>query len=534
MPSSHRFFIVVLLTVPLGLGLGCGDATTEPPAPPESRPEASTPSSAFELPSPDLSAMDEQVARQLSDARRTVVEAQTAGALDAEGLGRLADLYHAYELLDAAETVYAESERLDPEAYRWPYARGLVAQRQGRFEVARDAYFRAYQRLPGQEASPEGIAAAWRLGRVLRETRDLEQAERFLKDAARSPSCPAALFELGQVALAADRPADAEVFFKQTLSRQDDAAQVFFPLGQALRMQGKNTEAKTYLDLAAGREVSVGGRAFCADPVDSALGQLSTGTAAWITRGQHARFAGDLPGAITAFRQAVASDPEDAVAHQALAKGLAESGDWQAAEAHFRKAAELSPESPFLANDLTTALLRLGRLEEAREQSEDILRKHPDFVPALLSASRVDKAEGRFETALGFLNRAAELRDETCGLVLESADLNARLGRFGEAAEALERCAKLETLATERRIHAAMALGRLGFPARALEPLSLIIRTEENPKVKAQALLGLGGLVLQSGDRSGAVEILQDALDLDPDLKPARLALQRLQAEQND
>lgn len=480
--------------------------------------------------------MDPQVARQLDDARAKAASAVASGAVDAEKLGGLADLYHAYELLEAAEILYAEAERLEPTAFRPAYMRGLVAYRQGRFEPARDAFRRAYEHLPEvDETSAERLATAWRLGQALRATRQPALATTFLNEAATSELCPAALFELGQLALEEDRPADAELFFKRVLSLQDDAAQVYFPLGQALRLQDKQDEARLYLDLAAGRERSVGGRAVCRDPLDASIGMLSTGSAAWITRGQHARFAGDSAGALTAFRRAVELAPDDPVAHQALAKGLAESGDWAAAEAELARALELEPDSPFLANDLATAALRLGKTTAARRLVETLLERRPSFGPALLTASRVDKAEGRFESALERLTQAAELRGEPCRTVLEKVDLLARLSRLDAARDELRQCLQRPSLAPTEGLRLAVALGRLGEAPAAFRYLVDVTESEAPPGVKAQAYFGLGGLLLQAGRRREAIESLRRATELDPSLEAAQVALQQLSgSHQND
>lgn len=516
------------------LGLGC-QTSQEPAATANAGTEESEPG--FEIPKPDLSSMDPQVARQLSDARRVATDAAADGNLDAETLGNLGDLFHAYELLDAAETVYAEAERLDPSSHRRAYMRGLVAFRQGRFETARDAFQRAYGYLPAttEAAAPERIATAWRLGQALRETRDLESATQRLQEAAASDQCPAAIFELGRIALEDDRPADAEQLFKRVLNLQEDAAQAYFPLGQALRLQDKLEEARTYLDLASERERSVGGRALCRDPLDAAIGSLSTGPTAWITRGQHARFAGDLEGALTAFRRAVELAPDDPIAHQALAKGFAETGDWAAAEDELRRALELQPDSPSLATDLATASLHLGKTSDARRTVEEVLDRRPDFAPALLIASRVDKAEGRFEPALERLIRASELRGETCRSALEKVDLLARLGRLDDARSELRACLQQPSLASGEGLRLAVALGRLGEASTARAYLTRLTQEEEAPGLKAQAYFGLAGLDLQAGEPKGAIELLQRAVDADPTFRPAQAALQQLTARlQND
>ena len=489
-------------------------------------------------PDPDLTTMDPQVARQLSDARQKIADSAPSELTD-QRLGDLAKLYHAYDLLEAADQLYRQAEAKNPEASEWSYYRAMVAERQGRFDDAAKSYESAHRHLSEEpEYQALRTATAWRLGRALRSTPDADQASAWLEKAARegSNSCPASRFELGQIALEEDRPAEAVDHFRKVLEIQPDAEQAYFPLGRALRASGQSEESETYLALAANREVSVGGRAFCLDPLDAALGELSTGAAAWITRGQHARFAGDSKGAMTAFHEAVRLAPEDPIAHQALAKGAAEMGDWAQAVRHFRKAAELDPGSPSLTNDLAVSLLGSGEPAEALVLVEDLLNRFPFFVPALSTSARIKTTQGDLQGALTLLDRALEISDQS-SLRSRRAQLLGALGRQDEAVHELTKLLDEGSSANpSEHLRLAMTLGRLGGFDLSRHHFEQICRNPgAAPRIRAQAHLALAGLLLRDGHSDKAEDRLKEAIALDPSLQPAQAALREIQARrQND
>lgn len=530
-----------LLTGALYLALACGRGEP-PPASPEIAPPVTpadpsataTPTPAT-LPDPDLSAVDPQVRRQLSDIRRALVDDPPApGAQAAERLGELAKLYHAYDLPTAADQTYALAEAAYPDDIRWTYYRAMLAQRRGDLDAALEL-FEGLSEDPRLAAVDERLPMAldWRRGRILRLLNRTEAAERALKRAASRPRlCPAALFELGQAALNDDRPADAVTFFEQVLAIQSQAEQVYFPLGRALRSVGKTDEAERYLKLSAEREKSIGGRVLCSDPLDRALTDLTTGAAAWITRGQHARFAGDARGAVNAFRRAVEAAPDDPVAHQALGKGLVDLGETESAVSSYRRAVELDPDSPFLAHDLVLVMWRAGQAEPAQERLSQLLATHPDFAPARLTAARFARQLGKPARALELLDALLMLRPDQAEAKGERARVLLALGRRQEAVAQMARLLDEHPPGNAaERVRLAGALIPLGDPQSASRHLWAVAADENAaPSARAEAWATLGALALGQGNARQAREHFTTALGLDPTSTTAARGLERLGA----
>src|SRR5262249_5896200 len=84
-----------------------------------------------------------------------------------------------------------------------------------------------------------------------------------------------------------------------------------------------------------------------------------------VFRARACRQSGDVKGAESHYRHALALDGDSAEVHFELAMLLMESGRAAEAVVHFQSAARLRPDSPEAWNNLGNALLFLNQLEEA-------------------------------------------------------------------------------------------------------------------------------------------------------------------------
>jgi tetratricopeptide (TPR) repeat protein len=101
---------------------------------------------------PDLTGLDTVVADQLRQARREMetVIADPSADIDrlAAAYGTLGQLYHAYELLDAAESCYLNANFLAPQNFRWVHLLADVARLEGDLEAASERYQAAWSLQP--------------------------------------------------------------------------------------------------------------------------------------------------------------------------------------------------------------------------------------------------------------------------------------------------------------------------------------------------------------------------------------------------
>ncbi|ESX60083.1 hypothetical protein X760_18110 [Mesorhizobium sp. LSHC422A00] len=120
------------------------------------------------------------------------------------------------------------------------------------------------------------------------------------------------------------------------------------------------------------------------------------------------------------------------------------------------------PGDPALCHLLAAVLFAEADLPEARARIEASLATRPDNAPALILACRIARAEGRFEAAFQFLDRAARLSSQAEMLV-------ERARTFDQAGDAPAASASW-TLVLQRDPksgEAAARLGRLAWQRRA-------------------------------------------------------------------
>lgn len=351
-----------------------------------------------DLPEPDLSVLEGAVAEQLRQLRTEIETVWASGEADAEvrgkAFGELGRYYHAYELFGAADAAYAVAEELDSTNLRWPYGRGLVASGRGDLEAALEHFGRA---LEGREN--EGILR-FRVGETLVALGRLDEGGQMLEAAfASSPTEPAIVAALGELALQQDQPERAVDLLTQVLEVVPAANRLHYPLALAYRKLGDAEAARRH----AAQSGEVGVEA--SDPFRAGLAELATGETAYLLRGHRAFGAGDFEAAAEAYGRAVEAVPDSARSRVDLAAALAQSGRQEEAEAQLLRAIELDGTN-------ATAQYNLGRLLE-------------------LSGQRLPEAVERYR-------RAAELQPDDSEARYRASILMVDLGRLGEAKVYLE------------------------------------------------------------------------------------------------
>jgi serine/threonine-protein kinase len=203
----------------------------------------------------------------------------------------------------------------------------------------------------------------------------------------------------------------------------------------------------------------------------------------------------DLPGAITAYRTAIACDPKYAKAHYNLGLALHHQGDLAGAAAAYRQALAHDPELPEAHCNLGAVLLSQGQFSEARKPS----RAGLDLLPA------GDPRRSAFSRQLQRCEAFLAL-DEKLPAVLRGSQ------KPGSAVEALELAWLCRQLYT--RLYRASA--RLYGDAFAAEPkLADDLRTPHRYDAARAAALAAAGQGQDAGklDDSERSRLRAQALD---------------------
>jgi tetratricopeptide (TPR) repeat protein len=188
--------------------------------------------------------------------------------------------------------------------------------------------------------------------------------------------------------------------YEEAVAADPRDAQAYYYMGKAYASLGRMAESKEMMNKAI--EVNPNYRPFA---------NLSLGTA--LAR------QGELVGARSYFRQAIAADPGLAMAHYNLASVALALGDYEEAGAALARVEDLAGGDPELLLAAAQTFLDMGDAEKCAAIAEAVLREDPRngrayFVLGLAfeRQGRMSEALARFETAARYLPSAQEIRQK--------------------------------------------------------------------------------------------------------------------------
>jgi len=145
---------------------------------------------------------------------------------------------------------------------------------------------------------------------------------------------------------------------------------------------------------------------------------------------------------IILFKQAVAVNANNYLAHINLGGALAEQGNIQEAEKHFSVALKLNPGSAVAHNNLGNILEQQGKLEEAVNHFYTALQSKPNLSQthfnlgnALLRQGKIEEAKIHFTTALQLKPDFAEAHNSLGVALAQQGRLNEAITNFSKALE---------------------------------------------------------------------------------------------------
>jgi tetratricopeptide (TPR) repeat protein len=526
---------------------------------------------AMEIPRPNLSSLQPAARQKLETLQASLEAAVASGDLTAlevrEGFGFLGQMFHAFELLDAAEICYRNAAQLSPRDVRWVYYLGLVANSKGDLAGAVEQYELALE-LGGEELAP-----LMRLGDALLELGRTEEAGEYFQAALElDPDGAAAEFGLGRVAALAGNPEQAIEHFQRALSQQPEASAVHYPLAQAYRATGDQEAAVRHLALQGDRRVSF------PDPLASTVTSIGKSTALEVvadlarmtddfseenflgfvlsqfshvpgseeqlirmlnrleesadsTELQRARVAFGVGGllvrrsrdedAIPYFEKAVAGDPNLRDAHIKLGNALARGERFEEALEQYDQALNLRGDDPEVLMKRATALVNLVRLPEARITVDKAIELEPGRGSSWILLGEIQELQGEPEAALESFGKAiGAARDpqETMEFNVALGDSYRRQTQFESAAREYLKALAIDEGYVPALDRLADLLGGLGYYEQAAE----VYRkwTEHEPDTAAAWLSEATFLILAerfatASDRlEEGLEVLPDNLDI--------------------
>lgn len=382
------------------------------------------------IPDPPLDHLEKAVSDQLREGRRMVdaVSGNSAASRQerAQAYGKLGQLYHAYELNEAAEACYRNALVLDPSYLEWTYSLGYLLQSTGRFPEA----LQLYQQMKIERQNPQlAYLVHIRMGECYRSLNQPEQAKPAFEAAYQlNPEGPAVLARLGEIALDEKRYDLAIKYLVSALKKKPEANKLHYPLGMAYRGKGDMEQARYHLS----KYGMVGVQP--PDPVKTHLAKLVTGYWTHILAGKLAFSAGRYTEAAEAFQKAVEAEPKKAGAKVNLGTALAQLNKHEEAIAQFQAAVELAPDNVTAHFNLGMLNINSGNYGEAIKHLQVVVKKEPKDSQAHLILANAFKKEQQFEKAIEHYKAALSIDH---ALIWGWVDLSSSLCSLGQHAEAL-------------------------------------------------------------------------------------------------
>jgi tetratricopeptide (TPR) repeat protein len=202
----------------------------------------------------------------------------------------------------------------------------------------------------------------------------------------------------------------------------------------------------------------------------------------------------------------------------------AEWGKYERAETAFSRALVTDPANVEILSNVGLAALHAGHLDRAQTVFETAVHEHPDDAELIFNLGRVRAEQGDGEAALVLLARARRLAPGRADILAYLAKAYEDSGFFSGAAHAYEEYLKVNPDDHTARRERGFAYCGSGGTRKALPDLEWYVKQYPRDPVGHFEL----GLCETLGDRTVAMQHLDEALRLKPDFTLARHARGRL------
>lgn len=278
--------------------------------------------------------------------------------------------------------------------------------------------------------------------------------------------------------------------------------------------------------------VACGGGATAAKaPATAADQTVAPSGAAVTTNGQQFAIP-DAPTDATAAAAAANRPKMNAAALSAYNAGMAafKAGDLQGAKAQFTQATQADPKAYQAFYSLGVVKERVNETSGALTAYRQATTVVADYEPAIVAYSVLLARSGKPDDAVDFLNQRQAQMSKSAAVTAALAEVKSIQGNSGEAQRLAQDALKLNP---DYR-PAMITLARDHYRARRLDLALYALKGildgygEENPprdKNNAEAHLLRGLIYKEQGSRALAIQDLQKALELRPDLVEARVQL---------
>lgn len=279
--------------------------------------------------------------------------------------------------------------------------------------------------------------------------------------------------------------------------------------------------------LALGTVVTAIGGTGCQQQADPAEYRRLSGMAAYI-RGYEAFQEGDRDTAVRSLAQAVDDNPQLITARGMLADILRREGNYEEAAEHYERLTALDPYNYLNFYHLGVSYHFLERVEAAIIAYQGALRLRPDDPKTNMNIGLAYMVLGDAERALPYARKAVALDPSSAAALGNYALVLDSVGDHEEAEQAYRKSLEMDPTQVGVRINYSANLVRQGRPREAIPILEQVVAEQRT----VLAVRRLGDAYAAAGNVDRAMQLYQEALEMNPRYYPALNAMAELQIRQ--
>jgi tetratricopeptide (TPR) repeat protein len=148
--------------------------------------------------------------------------------------------------------------------------------------------------------------------------------------------------------------------------------------------------------------------------------------------------------AIVAIQKAIAADPGDAVAYNALGVIYSQQGDYEKAMEQFDQAISLKQPYYKAIYNKFNLLLGGGKMDEAIKLLEGVVEKYPDHADGFINLGVLAGRRGEIDKAIGYFDKAIALDSRDFDAYFKKGQLLVVQKRYDEALACFQKVLEIE------------------------------------------------------------------------------------------
>lgn len=269
---------------------------------------------------------------------------------------------------------------------------------------------------------PDDLDAYLCLGRCYYQLRNFtESYTNYAKVLLLRPDDPRALYGLGLSLLNQRKFKEAVEQLEKAVANKIDSKEIYFELGTAYEeLQDLNKAAENYLKYVQS--------------------QPENPLSGWLKLAQTYQNLKDTEKAIAAYREALKIRPDDIKSNYSLAQLLSSSGQYEEAEAVFKKLISINPQDAVTYyNQIIQMYDRAGQYEKAIEAARKIIELNPKNEVAIYNLAIMYFKLNRYEEAVKALQDCLNLKNDYIYAWYNLGLVYNKMNKHQEAVEAFKK-----------------------------------------------------------------------------------------------